>query len=437
MSIFGSFMQGYNMGKSAMEEAGNRINSQLARRAEIRDTAIREENAAIANAADRGVVDYHPCPVDCLFDSSSPEQSVIVSGGTRYWHNEFIKSLILPYCNASIPVIIFHHSNNQLKADIKGNFENFVNVDENNRLYDPIIGLNIIQIVNLVLSCHNEYIKLSPESSYYFQGINEFMQCKNVIPSIYAFASLPYMEIATKINIAVNKGQMTATQAQKIQQLLSRGANEQSSIQLFFESLLNDCPFVSRKLDTKSILNVEKAIVNKKNLIIDIPNSASDTLLKMILADVKKATSLNQKFVLVVDDLQIANNKEFNDFIASFPDSNPLFLLSQDVYSYCNGEEARFYPLAGKFNKKLIMKHSSAVSANKWSAVFGDYERQEVTHNYGYSTTNNMSNVNHGTSTSRNKENRILAEAIVKMGDGEIYLADTNRPEIAHMMLKR
>ena len=83
------------------------------------------------------------------------------------------------------------------------------------------------------------------------------------------------------------------------------------------------------------------------------------------------------------------------------------------------------------------MKHSSAVSANKWSAVFGDYERQEVTHNYGYSTTNNMSNVNHGTSTSRNRENRVLAEAIVKMGDGEIYLADTNRPEIAHMLLKR
>lgn len=437
MSIFGSFMQGYNYGKSAMEEAGNRINSQLARRAEARDTALREENAAIANAADRGVVDYHPCPVDCLFDFSSPEQSVIVSGGTRYWHNEFIKALIAPYYNASIPVIIFHHSNNQLKSDIKGKFEDFVNVDENSRLYDPIIGLNIIQIVNLVLSCNNDYIKLSPESSYYFQGINEFMQYKKVIPSIYAFASLPYMELATRINNAVNKGKMTATQASKIQQLLSRGANEQSSIQLFFESLLNDCPFVSRKLDTTSILNVEKAVVEKKNLIIDIPNSASDTLLKMVLADIKKATSLNKPFVLVLDDLQIANNKDFNDFIASFPDSNPLFMLSQDVYSYCNGEDPRFYTLAGKFGKKLIMKHSSAVSASKWSAVFGEYERQEITHNYGYSTTNNMSNVNHGTSTSKNKENRILAEAIVKMGDGEIYLADTNRPEIAHMLLKR
>lgn len=437
MSIFGSFMQGYNFGKSAAEKAETRINSRLARLAEVRDTALREENAALANAVGRGVVEYHPCPVDCLFDYSVPEQSVIISGGTHYWHNEFIKALITPYYNASTPIIIFHHSNNQLKADIKSKFEDFVNIDENNRLYDPIIGLNIIQIVNLVLSCNNDYIKLSPESSYYFQGINEFMQCKKVIPSIYAFASLPYMELTARINNMANKGRITAAQTSKMLQLLSRGANEQSSIQLFFESLLNNCPFVSRKLNTTSVLNVEKAIVENKNLIIDIPNSASDTLLKMLLADIKKATSLNQPFVLVVDDLQIANNDDFNELIASFPDSSPLFMLNQDVYSYCNGVDARFYTLAGKFDKKLIMQHSSAVSAKKWSDVFGDYERQEITHNYGYSTENNVSNVNHGTSTSKNKENRVLAEAIVKMRDGEIYLADTNRPEIAHMLLKR
>lgn len=433
--MFGAIIQGYNLGRSISNEISNSINVQISNRVEARNAAIREKNAMLANAIEKGISEYHPCPLNCLFDPFSPEQNSIISGGTQIWRNNLLEAIITPYYNCSVPIIVFHQSNQILKRTINTNFSEFIKIDGQNPVYDPIVGLNIMQIANLVLSCNNEFLKINPESSFYFQGLNEFMQYKNVIPSIYAFATIPYMELTTRINHAVSNGRLSNDHAFKIQNLLSRGSSEQSSIQLFFENVLNNNSAVSKRLNTEGTVNISKAISSNNSLLIDLPISTDATMTTLVLSDLKKAVSMNKPFVLVIDDIQLLDNKEFKDFIVAFPESYPLFLLNQDIYSSFGSDENFFNVMVGKINKKLIMKHISAVSAKKWSDVLGEYEHQEIEHSYGHSTSFNTPGVTHNTSTSKRKENRVAPQSIIKMTDDEVYISDNCYANIAHMQL--
>jgi len=433
--MYSIFNQLTNMAVSSINSASNTVTANITARAEARNAAIRAQNTELANVIARGIMDYHPCPVECFFDDSGTgtKGNTVISGGSQSVRNRTVISSIGSFYYSSIPVIILHQANKQLENMAMDNYKNILFINSNNPFYDPIIGSTYSAIRTIAVEASSDIVKIQPNGTYYIQGIMEYMKHMGVEPSIYAFASFSYDKVLDKI---IN-GLIPDPPAESIKKLLQQGETERGAIHLFFEELLMQLDNITpKKLSKVQRISVTSAVTHDLSIMIDIPPSTHSLSTNLLVSDIKSALSLNKPFLLVIDDIQISDNKALKELLRQLPDSCVLHIANNDLFSSFGGDENTFDTITGKAIRRIIFKHNSANSAKKWSEAFGEYDHQEFVHSHGYSNApGGLPGVTHGTSTSNVRKYKVSPEAITKMNDGETYFYDSMNDTIVHTFI--
>ena len=145
---------------------------------------------------------------------------------------------------------------------------------------------------------------------------------------------------------------------------------------------------------------------------------------------------------LIIDNVSSESDSILSQLICTHTEKCCLALMTDDLYSICNGDEKVFHTIIGKSTKIAIMNHKSGLSASKWADVFGFYEKTETSYSTstGSSRGNMMSlflgpDVNNTVSYSTKRENIIKPEEISRMQSNEVYMYDASVNEILHLYL--
>lgn len=396
-----------------------------------------------ANEIRRGVVRYEPSDIEAFIERDNEVGSYLVSGGISYNRTRTAASVAVCGIAQGLPVVVLHEGNRELETWIKqtsAGFQKGCYVSSTNPLYDPFFNRTNTEICSLILNSVGTGQVIEPIGQQYIEGITRFIKSKNIPPHCDMFVRTPFDELYDKIDEAVNLAHISSAEATQIRNYLMQGQSEKSSIQAFFSQLSREgAGVLANKSARNNVVNIREAVNNAGLLMIDIGSSSKEVLLNIIVNEINDVLAKGSKVVIVIDGISVNANKELANLIRVKPAKCLLTLVSEDIYSMLGADEGLFQTTVGRANKCVVFSHFDGISCNKWSDVFGQYEADKVSHNFG--THQNFqwgygSGNQNAINIAKSRENRIKPEEIASMTPREVFVLDQVAHELAYTTIR-
>lgn len=393
----------------------------------------------------RGVAECGKCPLEDAF-SMNNDGNIIVSGGDTVIRTQIMGSLVNSLLSENEPVIILHESNHELETLLNAlcsGTDRLLSVGISNPIYEPFSNLNAAEISKLVIDSASPDYDIKHNAKYYIEAMVLYLECIGYYPSLGLLAKCPHSELTDKTDNLIMNGKISASKGNEIKSKLMMGQSEMFKIETYFNDLKNQfLPIISKKNGSSENINIPKAVKENKIILIDIVSSVNNLLLNVLVNQIKGVLSKGHYINMIIDNISSENDSMLSQLICTHTEKCCLALLSDDLYSACNGDDKMFYTVIGKSAKTAIMNHKTGLSASKWADVFGFYEKTETSYSTstGRPSGNMLSlflgpDVNNTVSYSTKRENIIKPEEINRMQSNEMYMYDASVNEILHLYL--
>ena len=401
-----------------------------------------------ANEANRGVIEYEPCDVGAFYKLGTGLKNCIVSGGS----NQYRVSALVRYAenaiNNNLPTIILHEGNKELENQMRYAFSStgkYIEINENNPCFEPFYKLNAMEITNQIFEAAPKEYDIKYSARYYIEGISEILTKKGKNLSFNMFSTCPHHLIFDKVDELRMNGIISDAEEQSIKSKLMMGQGENFKLDTYFSGfkLENDLILYGKNRMSRRPVNIISAINNKNVVCIDVSSSANKLLINILISQLKLSLTKNFKYLLLIDSISINANEKYADYIKGITGKVNYMFSSEDFYSMTGGDDKIFSTLVGNSHINIVMSHSSANTAQKWSEVFGMYDKYETSYSKTRGSTRrtpfsilSSPNVQSTVSVNEKREYIVKPEQIARMGVGEAYIAVSFIDEIAHLILK-
>lgn len=402
------------------------------------------------NARSRGVTEYKPSEIGGFFQPSEAPGNTVISGGDEQTRAEAVGAFCQLAAYYQIPAVVIHSGNRILEQYILNLFAGTGMVgiiNGMNPCYEPFYGKKSREICQMIMESAPKDFEMKMNVRTYIEGMCAYLAAKGLKPHYRLLATCPHGQMFLKVDEAVQNGTMTPEQGQNIKSRLMAGQSEYYKVENYFYDLEMQIdnllwrylPAVpgQNKMQPVSILGT---LGNRGILVLDVGSVSNQILLNLMLSEIKLAIQKGNPLACVLDSLEVGDNVYLKKMIEQNSRCSLAF-SSQDVYAACNADEKLFNTLIGKSVKNVIFRHSSNVSATKWSEGIGSYDKEEVSHSYSRGKTSNpimlfpSTTSTQSMNVSMKREYIVKPEQIIRMKNREAYIFSRSVNELAHTEL--
>jgi len=393
------------------------------------------------NVANQGIVHYLPSQIEAFFEDTEPLANMAFSGGENKYRCRSISRAVECALCQNYSVIIMHVSNRLLEHHIKGYFgsASTVTIDQNNPIYDPIIGLTNTEISRMILASTTKGGEIHGQGKYYIDGMSDFIRAKKIQPYFDMYIKCPHLVLIDKVNESETKGLITSNTARLIISQIMQGEIEKGNIENFFTQFeIQSRNILATKSNLPGATNILQAARRNQVFMIDILSNTHNLLINMLSNEVENLLSRGKKVFLVLDNIQLQSNEKLQNLEKQSGVNLNLVLSSDDVFSSFGGDENLFYSFTGKSSKFIILKHTSAFSCQRWADVIGSYDKHEINNSFSQNA-NYIGRFGMGSTQTANvnvkRENIVKPEEINRMQNDEAYILSRSTGQLAHTMI--
>ncbi|HZK18490.1 MAG TPA: hypothetical protein VFD15_04170 [Clostridia bacterium] len=389
------------------------------------------------NLAGRNITVYRPSEIEAFFDPREPVGNTVISGGNVENRARATVAACLCAFHNKIPVLILHETNNLLEHKINYTFQasnKMAIVNSNNPIYDPLWGLTQQEIAYMVMNCAPKGYEIKPSGRQYIEGIAEFINCKGAPVCSDMFIRCPHSTLLDRVDKASQQGSLPTSQAQRIRNLLMQGQSERASIEAFFSQFDYQGRYlIADRTNRDRSVNIKQITDSCGLLMLDIQSSTNTVLLNVIVDEIQDVLAEGKNLLLVLDNINLASNQMLERLMKAQTTRCLTVMSSLDVYAALGSNAPLFATITGMAQKCIIYNHQSGISCEKWSNVFGYYDKGIVSQNLG--SSRNAQEHSYGTTHSINvsmgKEYRVKPQEIIAMSQNEVFVLDRQSGELA------
>lgn len=399
---------------------------------------LKKKNIDFKNNRKKNIKNYRSISFDELFENSSSASNFVVSGASKDERNAAIMAYITMIKKYNIPVILLHNYNLELEDEILANYSNSILFSrrnlgqiQNQANYDPFIENDSSVISKILSDVGKKDFNLSSSISLYFEGMAKYLMIAKRNPSLPAFFKCPHGRLVSKVQSAVNQGQISPQVGQDLQFYLASGGKELGNIKIFLNNLsIEMSPILSNRLSKKQ--ESLRSAYNKgyEVISVDLLSSSESLYTRLLLSELNELYKYGG-FAVVIDDISLTKGEVLTE-ILSKPKPNTSFMIGEsDFFSACANDVQIYESVLGLCHNYLLFNHSSGISRTKWAEFFGKYDKTKISessssgHNIhkwsqiipGFNSTNTFT-------YSEDKDYILSPEDIKKLNRGEFYFFD-------------
>ena len=394
------------------------------------------------NELRRNITRYEPSDIEGFIERDNHVGSYIVSGGTQNYRARTAASITACSLSQNISTVILHEGNVTLQNHIgqaTAFTGNKVIITNSTAVYDPFYNRSKQEICNLIMNSTDTHTFINAIGQQYILGLLDFIESKNIPPYCNMLMTCPHNTIFEKIDDAQQKGYLTDQKATSIRNELMQGQSEMANIQAFFSQLgYQGAGILSNKTGGHSV-NIKTAVEHNGLIMIDIGSSTNEILLNLIVNEIKEVLITGKKMMLILDNISIHSNELLAKLIKSLSSRCLTTLVSDDVYTMLGADDNLFHSFTGNACKCVVFGHTSGVTCNKWSEIFGYYDVDKVSENIGQHRNFQWGygfGSQYSINVSSNREFIVKPEEIARMNQNEVYIFDKNARELAYTTIR-
>lgn len=405
-------------------------------------TTTRAEKVSERN---RNVVNYKPCYVSSFFESCQ-NANTIISGGSSDIRDSAMVAQAMKASGNGLPVIVLHEGNRHLERLMRDAFlggGKYKEISSSSPCFEPFYNLNVTELTNQIVEAAPVEYDIKYNARYYLEGMNDFLRIRGKRLSLDTWAEYPPVTIFNAVDDMQMQAELDESQAQQIKSKLMAGQTESYKMDTFLASFKQEMSAIMHvQGSTREIINIVSAIRDRAVLCFDVGAVTNRILINIVMYQLRLASMQGKRYHVIIDSIPMESNKAYADYIRAMSDNASKTIVSDDFYSMTGGNNSLFSSVAGNMSTIIVMRHSSADSALRWSEVFGQYDRYEES----YSTSRggmrrNPFSIFAGPSysktvnVSRNRDYIVKPEDIVRMATGEAYIRTVDNGSVAHVQL--
>ena len=398
------------------------------------------------NQRRKGIQEYQPSEIGGFFQENSDLDNMVISGGTKEKRVEAIEAYINLSCYFDSATLILHANDYELEKAIEqkyGGTGRLVVINGRNPCLDPFYGLTSREIGQLIKESADKDDEIKSNVLTYLDGLTEYLYSKGAVPSYELFQTCPYMELYQKTDDLVAQRILTQVQGDRIKSKLMAGQSEYYKLDSYFSTLDSEMGGIAyRRGNGGSPVNLSNEMKNKKIVLINVGMDSNRLLIDLLLTRIKQLNAQSIPFSCVIDELSVSGNQKLENWLKGASDFCKRVVSAADVYAMCGANENVFNALIGNSRNNIILKHTSASSAKKWSETIGYYEKEEVSttrsHGKDYSPYSLFpgSSTSSGSSISMKQDYIVKPEEILRMDSDEAYIYKGTTSELIHTRLR-
>lgn len=395
-------------------------------------------NLEETNILNRNVYNIPPGPIENFIGYEEQLANMAFSGASESIRVGGIVRSVDYALSQGHSIVILHCSNNFLSEYLAYYYdEEFVTlISPSNPVFDPFIGLRNSEIYKIILNSTASGFEIRPEGRYYIDGICNLIRSYRQDLSCERFINCPHDLILSKVNEARSNLIIDEQKAQLITSSILRGEAEKGNVEHFFNGLASQSKrILARKNNFEFATNINHSVQNNRIVIIDVMSNTNNLLINLLVNEIiNLIETTGKKLLVVLDNIQLSASEKLLGLVNNCG-AFKLLLSSDDVFASFSGEENPFNSFIGKCSSIMIGNHASAISAAKWSDVFGYYEKQEISKTYSQTATL-WSGLSSGSSKSISinpkRENIVKPEQIMRMKPNEVFIKNRSISEVLH-----
>lgn len=316
-----------------------------------------------------------------ISDPSDPVLNVVISGGDSFTRNCSLMTVILNACAKDIPVLLLHTSNklleNEIETALPDNKKMIFNAHSIS--FNPFKGVDLNSICQLIFSSIPSSYGVNSIGRDFIKVMVNLQLLQGNTVDFQRLVTCPYSNLSASIDKKESDGTIKNADADDLRSDLSEAAqHEGKKIAHYIQNLAGQIQHISNctARNAKSA-NVSEGIANRQVVSIDIGANTNDLLIDLLINHLKNIFASGQKFLVVLESVNLYNNKNLLPMILSSQNCRYVFSYD-DVYTALNSDEKEFTSLLGGVQKAVIHKHPSQMSSSQWSKYLGEYDKQET-----------------------------------------------------------
>ena len=413
----------------------------------LKKSLVRIENE---NTRNKGIINYQASDIEAFIERDPHVGSYLISGGVIDNRAKVLVGIAACSIMQNVPVIILHEGNMSInnhlqQLGIPSSNLQFIHPSSEN--YDPFYNRSSDEISTLCFNAQRETLKVTPIGQQYIKGISDFLLAKGVSPFIQLFVKCPFDDLFEKVDAAYNKGRISETMANTIKTELIQGQAESANVRALFADLTTHCSgTLYQRRSGISPCNIRSSIVNNGVIAIDVGSGANETIMNLLICEIREAVSNGVEIMLIIDNIGINSALSLNKLLKSVSSRCHTTIAGDDVYSLLGSDENLFNSFVGNANQNVIFTHSSGAACTRWAEIIGHYDEKKISQNQG-STRHTMRENNpffpwqggyaaiNQYSFSTSREYIVRPEELARMSENEVYIIDQTRRELLHALI--
>lgn len=372
--------------------------------------------------------------------------NTVVSGTAQFVRNIIIKSQVNCALSGGVPVVMLHSRNSQLASEIfqqSGGVPAAI-VDSTSANFSPFLGLQDYEAIDIIMESIPEKYDVKQNARYYLEAVSDLMQANRIAASFNNYLTCPHDTVLDRIDSLVLAGKLSDMNAQAMRSKIMVGQSEYYKIDSFLRGLSKQMGNASRRKNSQAQpVSIYKSISNKGFISIDVGPNFNSIYVDFLVEQLKTAVQKGSPFLLVLDSLNIVENKKLKEMISTNSGSLRTVISCDDLLSSCGGNNDLFASVVASAKQYLVFSHTSAVSASQWASVIGEYERIDESRSKSTSrmddgmgfwsmNVDNHTQKSQTVSTSKRRDFIVPPEKIVSMQNNEFFMRSEGFKGIRH-----
>lgn len=397
------------------------------------------KNITKGNEARRGIVRYQPTHIENFFDSSQEIGDALVSIENEELRCRAAVSQAICAYNKGIPVVILHEGDYRLEQKMKAVFSvNNAILTFNNAypFYDPFKGVCNKDITNLIVEASKGISDIRYIGQYYIEALTSIISAKAPYPYCKMYMSCPFDKLLEKATDLNKRGILSDYEYDKISSLMMQGQEEKANIEKFLQELNHEASYIMAGKGNLDYAFSLQEIIDKRCVgMLDIQNIQNEALVNIALEDIKQALRKGNEVLLIIDSIMFTKNQELGKVIEINSGKCKKMLVGVDVYSMMGSDDKLLSNFMADCKMAIIGRHKSMNSCRKWSDYIGQYDKNEVSINFGGHSSFHQG-YGFGSDYSYNinirKEDILSPEEIHGLSSNEIIILNQKKHELAY-----
>lgn len=400
------------------------------------------KNITKENEIRRGIVKYQPTHIEYFFDSSQEIDDALVSVENEEIRCRAAVSQAICAYNKGIPVVVLHEGDYRLEQGMRAAFSTnnaILTFNSAYPFYDPFKGICSKEITNLIVEASKGISDIRYNGQYYIEALTSIIAAKAPYPYCKMYMSCPFDKLLEKATDLNKKNALSKYEYERISSLMMQGQEEKANIEKYLWELDYEASYImAGKANLNYAFSLQEIIDKRCVGMLDIQNIQNEALVNIAVEDIKQALRKGKEVLLIIDSIMFTKNQGLRKVIEVNSGKCKKMLVGADIYSMMESDDKHFSNFMANCKMAIIGAHKSMNSCRKWSDYIGQYDKNEVSMNFGGHSSFHQGygfGSDYSYSVNQKKEDILSPEEIYGLSSDEILVLNQKKHKLLYTQL--